>query len=242
MLEVKVVACGDAFGSNASHNSCYWIKYEGKNYLLDCGALAISNIKKFNMDITAIDAIFLSHLHGDHFGGLAFIFTELAYAKDFNETIKIIGPKGTDQKLEQLQELFYPGSWEKVKSFIEFIDLNNSKHSELPDFEFIRVPHSENLECFGIKLIFGSRILSYSGDLEWTDKIVELSRGADLFICECFSFDQKISGHISYSEIQSNIDILSCKKLVLTHLGQSMLNNLDKIDIHYLKEGEDIIL
>lgn len=243
MLKIKVIGCGDAFGSEGTHQTCFWIESADSNYLLDCGASSISNIKKYNRDIRSIRAIFISHLHGDHYAGLPFILTELAFSKsNLKDKLNIIGPCGIASKVEQLQELLYPGSWERVKKLIEITEHADRNPQEIPKVDYIRVPHSENLECFALKIWIEDKCIAFSGDMEWSDKVMELCQGSDLFICECFSFDEKIQGHISYSEIKSNLESLNCNRIVLTHLGESMLNNLNNIDIHCLKEGEEILL
>jgi ribonuclease BN (tRNA processing enzyme) len=52
---------------------------------------------------------------------------------------------------------------------------------------------------------------------------VEAANGADLFICEAYSYDKPIPHHLSYATLRERRDRLDCKRLILTHLGPEML-------------------
>ena len=41
-------------------------------------------------------------------------------------------------------------------------------------------------------------MIAYSGDTEWTDALLEVADGADLFVCECQEYDRRIPGHLDY--------------------------------------------
>jgi ribonuclease BN (tRNA processing enzyme) len=44
-------------------------------------------------------------------------------------------------------------------------------------------------------------VIVYSGDSAWTDDFVQQTRGADLFLCECSTYETRLSIHVSYPEI-----------------------------------------
>jgi 7,8-dihydropterin-6-yl-methyl-4-(beta-D-ribofuranosyl)aminobenzene 5'-phosphate synthase len=57
-----------------------WVELDGQVYLFDSGAkgnVLISNLKKLNLDPTRINQVIISHLHGDHLGGLPAISQKL---------------------------------------------------------------------------------------------------------------------------------------------------------------------
>ena len=49
------------------------LESEGHRWLLDCGATSLVALRGAGIDPSSIDAVFLSHLHGDHFGGVPFL-------------------------------------------------------------------------------------------------------------------------------------------------------------------------
>jgi 7,8-dihydropterin-6-yl-methyl-4-(beta-D-ribofuranosyl)aminobenzene 5'-phosphate synthase len=92
------------------------VKTEGKNILFDTGAESetlLSNMEKVEIDPKEIDFIFISHLHGDHTGGLAGILKikpnlKVYKPESFSSPTQIIngvwttGPLGTDIKEQSL--------------------------------------------------------------------------------------------------------------------------------------------
>ena len=72
-------------------------------------------------------------------------------------------------------------------------------------------------------------MFAYSGDTEWTDALLPIAAGADLFICECYAYAGKLTGHMSWEILQTKIADLRAKRLMLTHMNPSVLARLDEI-------------
>ena len=68
-MKLTIAGCGDAFGSGGRLNTCFHLETAKATLLVDCGASAMPALKAQRLDPNGIDAIVLSHLHGDHFGG-----------------------------------------------------------------------------------------------------------------------------------------------------------------------------
>ena len=64
-------------------------------------------------------------------------------------------------------------------------------------------------------------MLSFSGDTEWTDALIELSSGADLFLCECSGYESAPPHHLDYLTLERHRPALTCRRLLLTHMGVS---------------------
>ena len=75
----------------------------------------------------------------------------------------------------------------------------------------------------------GAKTFAYSGDTEWTDALLPIARDADLFICECYGFSGKLSGHLSWEILQPRIADLAARRTMLTHMNPSMLARLDEV-------------
>jgi ribonuclease BN (tRNA processing enzyme) len=78
-MRLHVLGCGDAFGSGGRHQSAYLFEASDRLFLLDCGPTALLAMKRAGFAPRDLDAIILSHLHGDHFGGLPFFMIEYLY-------------------------------------------------------------------------------------------------------------------------------------------------------------------
>lgn len=68
-MNIHILGCGNAF-SKINYNQCFLLEEKDRKMLIDFGAKApyALNNSKFNID--DIDDIYISHLHGDHIGGL----------------------------------------------------------------------------------------------------------------------------------------------------------------------------
>jgi len=240
MAEVilKVLGCGDAFCSGGRFNSAFYFITSHMNFLLDCGATTLLALKQNNIQTKDIDAVIISHFHGDHFGGLVFLLLEEKKNKR-KKPLYIISPVGMDEKLKTAVALFYPGSdlLEELNIIYKFygahqkIEMDNLLICTFP------VLHSEYSLPHGIRVEVDGAVIAYSGDTEWTDELITLSDGADLFICECNFLDTASPGHLSYKELVKHS--LNCKKILLTHLGDDMLDNLQKIDLEVAEDGKE---
>src|SRR4051812_17757320 len=71
-MRATIIGSGDAFGSGGRFNTCFLVDSGGKRIALDFGATTNVALKHFKVDPNSIDAVVISHLHHDHFGGLPF--------------------------------------------------------------------------------------------------------------------------------------------------------------------------
>lgn len=243
-MELKIIGAGDAFGSEGNLNTCFHLQHENLQILIDCGATSLVGLKKNNIEPADIDYILISHLHGDHFGGLPFFLLDL-FRNNREKTLSIIGPKGIEKKTLALLELLYPGVQSDLDlSLILFKEYQENQLLETDFFKLQAFPviHSAPSLPHGLKLFIDDKIIAFSGDTEWTDKLIELSKAADLFICECNFYEKKGKGHLNFTTIKSKIDSLYSKHILLSHLGEDALNHLDLIDIPVAKDGMEITI
>lgn len=87
------------------------------------------------------------------------------------------------------------------------------------------------------RITIENKIISFSGDTEWTDELLEVARNADLFICECNFFETEVKGHLNYKTIMRNMSGLDYKKILLTHFGKDMLENLEYVNLDCAEDG-----
>src|SRR3989449_8551418 len=107
VVRVTVLGSGDAFGSGGRLHSAYLVESPPHTFLLDCGPSILQAMKQCGRDPGAVDFVLLSHLHGDHFGGVPFLFMEYRYEEPRSRPLAVYGPPGTERRVRGLFAALY---------------------------------------------------------------------------------------------------------------------------------------
>lgn len=237
---VTCIGSGDAFHSGGRLHSCYHLESDNGQFLLDCGGSSPAGFARCGIDPDLVDVLVVSHLHGDHFGGIPYLLLAGKYLSKRSRPLLCVGPEGLQQRIEQTFSALYPGVLEDGLGFVvDYRVLQPATALAIRGARISCVPvaHGGGAPAYGIRLETGGRVISYSGDTEWTEQLPLLARQSDLFICECFSYDQKTPGHIDYQTLWQQKDRLDTRRLVLTHPGPQLLENEKKLDLELLHDG-----
>jgi ribonuclease BN (tRNA processing enzyme) len=109
-MRLQFLGSGDAFGSGGRFNTCILVESETGAFLIDCGASSLIAMRKYRIDPNRVDTVFISHLHGDHFGGLPFLILDAQFYSRRTTPLTLVGPRGFRDRLMQVMELLFPGS------------------------------------------------------------------------------------------------------------------------------------
>jgi ribonuclease BN (tRNA processing enzyme) len=242
MMRLTVLGSGDAFGSGGRFNTCFMVEAAGRTVLLDFGATSLVALRARNLDPNAIDAIILSHLHGDHFGGLPFLLLDAQFLSRRERPLTIAGPPGSRARIAAALEVFFPRSsgtnWRFPWSVAEITP-------GVPDevlgiaVTTAEVIHPSGAPSTALRLSHGGTVLAYSGDTEWTDALVPIANGADLFILECYEHARTVTGHLSWNVLEPRLPDLRAKRIMITHMNPSMLARIAKVKQAGLLVAED---
>ena len=83
-------------------------------------------------------------------------------------------------------------------------------------------------------------MFAYSGDTEWTDALLPIAKGVDLFIAECYAYaGTKITGHMSWEILKSRLADLGARQAMLTHMNPEMLGHADEAKAAGVLAAED---
>jgi ribonuclease BN (tRNA processing enzyme) len=224
-MSLTCLGTSDAFGSAGRHCAGYLLDTRQGCILLDAGPGVLTALKAQQRSPSELDAVVLSHLHGDHFGGVAFLILEFCYEAPRTRPLIVVGPPDTERRVFELYYALYAEMRGKTLPFeIRFVEAIDGSTTEVVDarVESFRVPHQETAISLGHRLTSGSGSLVYSGDTAWTPDLLRQSQGADVFLCECSTFDSEVPRHVRYLDIAANRPSFDCDRLLLTHLGREM--------------------
>jgi ribonuclease BN (tRNA processing enzyme) len=239
-VRVRFLGTGDAFCTAGKHHASYLVQDAARSLLLDCGTTALASIKRDGIRAGVIDAVLISHLHGDHFAGLPFLFLEFVYVEPRSRPLLIAGPPGTEERVTSLFRAMYRDAASEPLPFpVDFVELQPGRQERRDGFvvDPFRVPHQTIDVSLALHLeLDGCRIL-YSGDTGWTEDLVRYSAGTDLFISECTFFDTRIGTHLDYLRIAENRGRIQTRRLILSHLGAEVVSHRNEIDIELAYDG-----
>ncbi len=239
-LIVTCIGSGDAFHSGGRLHSCYHLDAGDTQLLLDCGASSPAGFAGCGINADHLDMIIVSHLHGDHFGGIPYLLLAGKYLHRRTRPLFCVGPDGLQQRVEQAFNALYPGVLEGGLGFeVRYQVLDPAATLDVRGARVSCVPviHGGGAQALGIRVEIGGRIVSYSGDTEWTEQLPVLAQGSDLFICECFSYDQPAPGHLDYQTLMREKERFATGRLVLTHPGPQLLERADQLELELLHDG-----
>jgi ribonuclease BN (tRNA processing enzyme) len=244
-VNVRFLGSGDAFGSGGRLQTCIHVDDGRVRFLLDCGASSLIAMRRWGVDPSVIETILLTHLHGDHFGGLPFFVLDAQLISRRTRPLVVAGPPGLESRIRDVMESLFPGSSHvQLKFPIQFVELTDGKATRIGSLAVtpFGVIHASGAPPYALRVEWGGKIVGYSGDTEWTDALIRAAEGADLFICEAYFFEKRIKYHLDYRTLMAHRAELGCRRLVLTHMSNDMLSRIEDLDAEYAEDGKCIVL
>ncbi|WFU40576.1 MBL fold metallo-hydrolase [Bradyrhizobium sp. CB82] len=242
-MQLRFVGCGDAFGSGGRANTCFHVTGRQANFLIDCGASSLPALQRLEIDRDDIDLILITHFHGDHFAGLPFFLLDAQFSKRTRPLV-IAGPQGIEMRLAQVMEaLFEHSSKTKQRFELSVIALapeESRSFGGVTVTPFPVVHGNSGGPFFGYRVEVEGRVLAYSADTEWTETLIPLAHGADLFIAEAYMYEKMVKNHLSLKTLEQHLPEIGTKRLVLTHMSDDMLSRRD--DVPHLAAEDGMVL
>lgn len=218
-MEITLVGTGTGVPSLRRNPPCILMKLGEKRAIFDSGPGTLKNLLKLGVDFLNLDIIFYTHLHLDHISE----FAAIMFAAKIPPTIRkkplvVYGPRGLKEYYKKICDL-YKGTLYTDAYEIKVEEIENTT-IDIDDFKI----HAKTLEHHDGSM--GYRIVSpegktavYSGDTDYCNEIIDLSKNADLLIIECsFPGEIKMPGHLSPKEVGIVARTANAKKLVLVHM------------------------
>jgi len=262
MDEIIVTPLGTVSPYPKDNKNCpgFLIEYNKHKVLLDSGE-GVSRLLNLPNDLENL-IIIISHLHKDHYSGLAgiayasYVYKNLGY---INDRIKVYIPGGDLPK--NTDSYYYDDGWgnqirveKKLEDFeylmnygdennLEFITYENKEcynrmytinHGNI-EISFCKNPH--DLNTYSTKIEAGDFKIVYSADTGYEhNTLTNFSKDADLLICEStFLKGQTRLGnnHLYAYEAGKIAKLANVKKLLLTHFWPEIDKEL------YVKEAKE---
>jgi ribonuclease BN (tRNA processing enzyme) len=146
--------------------------------------------------------------------------------------LTIVGPKGIAERFATAAEALFPQSTKIERRFeMKFVEYAEGVPVDIGEVRVTpyEVLHPSGAPPYALRLESGGKVLGFSGDSKWVDSLLPAAKNADLFICECFGFDKPEGYHMTWRDIEPNLDRLAAKRVMLTHMNDKMLANRGQV-------------
>jgi ribonuclease BN (tRNA processing enzyme) len=222
-MKLTVLGSGTSVPHPLRSSSAYWLETGKGSLLLDCAASAVHRMAEEKLDWAGLDAVWISHFHLDHAGGLAPFLFGTKYAPETRKRekpLKIFGPEGLKKLLENFDAANDYGLFEQPFP-VEIIEVEPLEKFEiLPGAEAVacKTPHTKESCALFIRDESGKRLV-YTADTGVEKTLGALARNVDLLVIECsFVRDKPVEKHLELADAMYLVRMAEPKRVVLTHL------------------------
>lgn len=224
-IELVFMGTGNAFAPQR----CWSGFVLDQRHLFDAPPTALYSLKRMGLPLAAIETVFISHFHADHFFGLPFLLLEYAYLTRRESPLTVVGPAGLEARVKQLIDLGgYSGLWQRAHELqVRYLEVEDGGTGRVNgvEFESVEVDHGgPELRSYGFRTRRDGRTLSYTGDSRYCDQLVRLAEHADVLVSDCtYAQGHGLPEHMSLEEVRElQARIAPTTQFVLTHLGDDV--------------------
>jgi ribonuclease BN (tRNA processing enzyme) len=229
---VQFIGSGDAFGSGGRFQTCILCDIGGHRFLLDCGTSSLIAMRQQGIDPNSVEAILLTHMHGDHCGGVPFLLLDAMLGGRRTAPLVVAGPPNSAVQMDGLNRALFPGSEAmKPKFDYRYVEMVVGQVNQIGAISVTPYPavHTPATNPTMLRVQCGGRTVVFTGDTEWTDTILDAARDADLLITECCFFDKAVRTHMNYRAFKQGIGRVEAKSVILTHMAHDMLSHVHEV-------------
>jgi ribonuclease BN (tRNA processing enzyme) len=237
---VRFVGSGDAFGSGGRFQTCILVDAAGTRFAIDFGTSSLIALAQQGIAHNSIDTVLLTHLHGDHCGGVPFMLMDAMLGARRDRPLTIAGPPDTRAHLEAIREALFPGSSVMVPRFpLEYVEMTVGRPYIVGKVRVtpFAAKHTAETNPTSLRVTVGDAVIAYTGDTEWTDELARMGAGADLVIAECYAFAKPVKWHLNYPTLVEHVNDFDAKRVIITHMSREMLAHVDGLPLDAAHDG-----
>lgn len=218
-LELTILGSAGSHPSAGRVCSGYLVRSGEAAVLLDAGNGSTANLQRV-LPWPEVDAVVVSHRHVDHCVDLIGAFYALRFDPTFERRMPLYAAPEVHALLTGLASGDSPLSFDDVFAHVE---VSGGDEVTVGD---LRLRFADSLHpppTVSVRVEVGGRSLVYSGDSAGGEGLVEIARGADLFLCEATwsgdAADYPEGLHLTGAEAGKVAEAAGVRRLVLTHIA-----------------------
>lgn len=242
MLRIVFLGVGEAC-DEAFPNTSIWLqgKAAGRrgSILLDCGFTVPPHLWRQCPDHEDLDAVWISHCHGDHYFGLPALLLRF-WEKKRHKPLLILGPAGMQASALEITRLAYPGFLENLSFPLLFREVNPEDEFECTGFRWRFAASGHGQTNLAVRLDDGRQAIFYSGDGSYTSGTLELAGRCNLVIHEAFRLEGATLGHGTFAQCVEFARAAAVRSLALVHVQRDERRERLPEILRYIKKIEDV--
>jgi ribonuclease BN (tRNA processing enzyme) len=220
-MRLVVLGSGSTVPHPTRKSAAFWLETSAGNILLDCSATAASQMAALGCDWPNLDAIWISHFHMDHCGGLGPLLAGTKHAQQMKareKPLRIFGPAGTRALVDRLNDVHNYRLLEQPFP-VEIVEVEELETFEIvPNVEAVAMSTLHTAESHALHIRDGETTVMYSSDTSLDEKVATFANRVDLAILECtYVKDKPAKKHIELAEAMFLIRKAKPRKAMLTH-------------------------
>jgi len=225
IMKLTILGSGTSVPHPARAASAYWLETSNGLLLLDMGSDTAHRMSQERLDWPNLDAIWISHFHLDHMGGLTPFLFGLKWAPETRKRTKrlrIFGPEGLRRIIEAVDSLNDYRLFEQ--SFpVEIVEVGPGANFEiLPGIaaNTFSTPHTPESLALRLK-DEDSKLFVYTSDTGFSEDLIPFAQHADLLLMECsYRRNKPVQKHLELADAMRLAHQCAPRRVVLTHLYQ----------------------
>lgn len=210
-VTITFLGSGSAFtvGNNNYHSNIL-VSYKNSNLLIDCGSDVRFSLHEQGWNYDSIDAVYVSHLHADHAGGLEWLGFNRKFASDKEKPVLYISEKLAKDLWNKVLSGGMSSLMNKKASLDSFfnvhsVDSKNVFYWKGIKFQLVRTIHFHNNKkiapSYGLFITYNHTKIFITTDTQFTPKRLEKYYvEADIIFQDC-DLTNKYSVHAGYNQL-----------------------------------------
>ena len=222
-MHLTVLGSGSTIPHPRRSSAGFWLQTSGGSVLLDCSAPVPFRMAQEQLDWPRLDAIWISHFHMDHCGGLGPFLAGTKHAPAMQQRtrpLRIFGPAGIIELVDRFSDV-HNYRLREQQFRVETVEIDLLEPFQIvPGVEAVaaKTPHNDESHAIHIRDADG-KTLVYSADTGFSEPVAAFAANVDLLILECtFVKDKPVKKHLELAEAMFLVRKAKPKRTILTHL------------------------